>query len=78
VFSLANESFVIEEDGKMQAPRPRRVGSAQPTPSRRIRPAAEQRQAKPSLTKQNQAKLLGLAWFYSSESGLFNGLRRKK
>jgi hypothetical protein len=22
--------------------------------------------------------LLGFAWFYSSESGLFNGLRRKK
>jgi hypothetical protein len=27
-------------------------------------------------SKQNQAKKLGFAWFYSSESGLFNGLRR--
>jgi hypothetical protein len=30
----------------------------------------------PSGAKQNQAKLLGFAWLYSSESGLFNGLRR--
>ncbi len=35
-------------------------------------------QAKPSLAKQIQTKLLGFAWFYSSESGLFNGLRMKK
>jgi hypothetical protein len=33
-------------------------------------------QASPSPAKLNQAKLLGLAWFYSSESGLFNGLQR--
>jgi hypothetical protein len=26
----------------------------------------------------SQAKMLGFAWFYSSESGLFNGLRPKK
>jgi hypothetical protein len=32
-------------------------------------------QAKPSLVKQIQAEKLGLAWFYSSDSGLFNGLR---
>src|SRR5271170_3312299 len=40
--------------------------------------AAESVQARPSLAKQNQAKKLGFAWFYSSESGLFNGLQRKK
>jgi hypothetical protein len=28
----------------------------------------------PSPTKQNQIKMLGFTWFYSSESGLFNGL----
>jgi hypothetical protein len=33
---------------------------------------------RPNSAKQIQIKLLGLAWFYSSESGLFNGLRRKK
>src|SRR5271170_7383311 len=32
----------------------------------------------PSLAKQNEVKMLGFAWFYSSESGLFNGLRRKQ
>jgi hypothetical protein len=30
----------------------------------------------PSKTKQIQTKMLGFAWFYSSESGLFNGLQR--
>jgi hypothetical protein len=35
-------------------------------------------QAKPDPTKLNQAKLLGFAWFCSSESGLFKGLRREK
>src|SRR5271168_3445951 len=34
--------------------------------------------SKSKHAKQNQAKALGFAWFYSSESGLFNGLRRKK
>src|SRR5271169_3909645 len=34
------------------------------------------RQTAPSKTKQIQVKLLGFAWFYSSESGLFNGLQR--
>jgi hypothetical protein len=29
-----------------------------------------------SATKQIQEKRLGFAWFYSSESGLFNKLRR--
>jgi hypothetical protein len=33
-------------------------------------------QARPSRAKLNQAELLGLIWFYSSESGLFNGLQR--
>jgi hypothetical protein len=36
---------------------------------------------RPNSPKQNQAipsKILGFAWFYSSDSGLFNGLRRKK
>jgi hypothetical protein len=33
-------------------------------------------QANPSPAKQIQIKLLGFAWFYSSESGLINGLRR--
>jgi hypothetical protein len=28
--------------------------------------------------KENQAKILGLAWFSLAESGLFNGLRAKK
>jgi hypothetical protein len=28
--------------------------------------------------KENQAKILGLAWFYLAESGLFKGLRPKK
>jgi hypothetical protein len=37
---------------------------------------AKQIQANPSPNKQNQIKLLGFIWFYSSESGLFNGLRR--
>ena len=36
----------------------------------------KQIQAKPSPAKLNQAKVLGFTWFYSSESGLFNGLRR--
>jgi hypothetical protein len=40
--------------------------------------AAKSVQATPSIAKQIQAKLLGFTWFYSSESGLFNGLRRKK
>src|SRR5208282_3876462 len=39
---------------------------------------AKSDQAGPSTTKQFQAKLLGFIWFYSSESGLLNGLRRKK
>src|SRR5271165_2827562 len=42
------------------------------------RPSSMGAQINPSRTKQNQIKLLGFAWFYSSESGLFNGLRRKK
>jgi hypothetical protein len=34
-------------------------------------------QIKPSKTKTKiEAKKLGFPWFYSSESGLFNGLRR--
>jgi hypothetical protein len=37
---------------------------------------SEPGQANPSLTKQIQIKLLGFAWFYSSESGLINGLQR--
>jgi hypothetical protein len=28
--------------------------------------------------KENQAKILGFAWFYLAESGLFKGLRAKK
>jgi hypothetical protein len=28
--------------------------------------------------KENQAKMLGLAWFYLADSGLFNWLRPKK
>jgi hypothetical protein len=39
-------------------------------------PLAKPGQAKPSSAKQIQAKLLGFAWFYSSESGLINGLHR--
>jgi hypothetical protein len=30
----------------------------------------------PSQSKENQGKIVGFAWFYSSDSGLFNGLRR--
>src|SRR5208282_1826257 len=33
-------------------------------------------QANPSPAKPIQIKLLGFAWFYSSESGLINGLQR--
>jgi hypothetical protein len=33
-------------------------------------------QANPRPAKQVQAKMLGFIWVYSSESGLFNGLRR--
>src|ERR1700722_11272080 len=44
------------------------------SPSRRS--ATKQNQAKPSQAKLNQAILLGFIWFYSSESGLFNGLQR--
>jgi hypothetical protein len=38
--------------------------------------AAKPIQINPNQSKQIQAKRLGFAWFYSSESGLFNGLRR--
>ncbi len=38
--------------------------------------AAKLSQAGPSPAKPIQIKLLGLAWFYSSDSGLINGLRR--
>jgi hypothetical protein len=31
-----------------------------------------------NTSKPIQAKMLGFAWFYSSEPGLFNGLPRKK
>jgi hypothetical protein len=31
-----------------------------------------------SECKKKQAKLLGFAWFYLAESGLFKGLRAKK
>jgi hypothetical protein len=41
----------------------------------RIQPAREFLQGQ---SKQIQAKLLGFAWFYSFESGLFNGLGPKK
>jgi hypothetical protein len=41
-----------------------------------FRPA--RRPIRPIPAKQIQAKALGFAWFYSSDSGLFNGLRRKK
>jgi hypothetical protein len=37
-----------------------------------------EREFSPSKSKQNQAKKLGFPWFYSSESGLFKGLRAKK
>jgi hypothetical protein len=30
------------------------------------------------IAKENQAKILGFAWFYVAESGLFKGLRPKK
>jgi hypothetical protein len=33
-------------------------------------------QIKPRKTKQIQGKVLGFAWFYSSDSGLFNELQR--
>ena len=39
-------------------------------------PRSDRTQTNPSPAKQIQAKLLGFVWFYSSESGLFNGLRR--
>jgi hypothetical protein len=53
---------------------------AEPKPARR-QPKADMRrfkpgQANPNPAKQIQIKLLGFAWFYSSESGLINGLRR--
>jgi hypothetical protein len=35
-------------------------------------------QTNPNKTKQNSLDFLGFPWFYSSESGLFNGLRAKK
>ena len=40
--------------------------------------SANKSQANPSRSKQIQAKMLGFVWFYSSEPGLFNGLRAKK
>jgi hypothetical protein len=40
-----------------------------------VRLAAKQNQENPSPTKLDQAKQLGFIWFYSFESGLFNGLR---
>jgi hypothetical protein len=36
-----------------------------------------ERELRPSKSKQNQGKLLGFPWFYSSESGLFKALRAK-
>jgi hypothetical protein len=40
--------------------------------------SANSSQANPNKTKQNSLDFLGFAWFYSSESGLFNGLSAKK
>ena len=39
-------------------------------------PQSKPGQANPSPAKPIQTKLLGFAWFYSSESGLINGLQR--
>ena len=39
-------------------------------------PQSKPGQANPSPAKPIQIKLLGFAWFYSSESGLINGLQR--
>jgi hypothetical protein len=41
-------------------------------------PGGQYVQANPSQSKQKCLVLLGFAWFYSSEPGLFNGLPRKK
>src|SRR5208283_3142687 len=39
-------------------------------------PQSKPGQANPSPAKPIQIKLLGFAWFYSSEAGLINGLQR--
>ena len=38
-------------------------------------PLAAGSSERPNYSKQNQIKSLGFPWFYSSESGFFNGLR---
>jgi hypothetical protein len=53
-----------------------RVGRKKPLSRASIVAAASDR--RPNPTKQNQVKLLGFALFYSSDSGLSNGLRAKK
>jgi hypothetical protein len=70
---------------------PSSPSSPQPQPGRERRTAAStataparggqmqpMREFLPSKSKQNEAKILGFAWSYSPESGLFKGLRAKK
>jgi hypothetical protein len=57
-------------------PPPAGAGVTRPTRDTAFGCAAKLFQAKPSPAKQIQIKLLGFAWFYSSELALFNGLRR--
>jgi hypothetical protein len=59
----------------MPLPRLNKLGVRGEEESRWIQP---ERELRPSKSKQNQAKLLGFPWIYSSESGLFKGLRAKK
>jgi hypothetical protein len=54
----------------------KRQSAAAPIRQGELSPAAKYRQAKPNPSKLIQIKLLGFAWSYSSESGLFNGLWR--
>ena len=58
------------------------IGQPERRPGGKIQPQVDlvckQIQAEPNKSKQIQTKILGFIWFYSSESGLFNGLRAKK
>ena len=71
-------SFVCRNSLRLARPEFRRGRPRASRSKMQIQPARVFLPSKsnPSRTKQNQAKLLGFVWFYSSESGLFNELRR--
>jgi hypothetical protein len=78
LFSRLSRAQIVAAKGLFQdAPlRAKMRRLRKPIPRASIRRRHKPCQASPSPAKQNQTKLLGFAWFYSSESGLINGLRR--